>query len=135
MFQHLSSRVCRFLFAASIYAIVCLDAAWAQPSLEGEPINYYTAATGPRDGRGRSLRDLDLKRRLFQYPCSYLIDSEAFDALPDPLRQYVYRQLWEIFTGRNTSETYSHLSPADRQAILEILRDTRPGLPDYWKTP
>jgi len=24
---------------------------------------------GPRDGKGRSLRDLDLERRLFRYPC------------------------------------------------------------------
>jgi hypothetical protein len=28
---------------------------------------------GPIDSRGRSLRDFDLKKRLFQYPCSYLI--------------------------------------------------------------
>jgi hypothetical protein len=88
---------------------------------------------GPRDKQGRSLRDFDLQRRLFRYPCSYLIYSEAFDALPDLLREHVVRQLWEILTQRNTSETYQHLSPADRQAILEILRETKPDLPDYWK--
>jgi hypothetical protein len=38
------------------------------------------AARGPRDSRGRSLRDFDLQRRMFQYPCSYLIYSEAFVA-------------------------------------------------------
>ncbi|MEZ6092603.1 MAG: hypothetical protein R3C05_32250, partial [Pirellulaceae bacterium] len=37
---------------------------------------------GIRDQQGRSLRDLDLKHRLFRYPCSYLIYSEAFDGLP-----------------------------------------------------
>ncbi|TVS18965.1 MAG: hypothetical protein EA424_09780 [Planctomycetaceae bacterium] len=42
------------------------------------------------------------------------------------------REAGANITGRNTSETYSHLSPAYRQAILEILRDTKPGLPDYW---
>ena len=40
------------------------------------------AAAGPRDAQGRSLRDFDLQRRLFKYPCSYMIYSEAFDALP-----------------------------------------------------
>ncbi len=35
------------------------------------------AAHGHRDAKGRSLRDLDLKTRLFRYPCSYLIHSRA----------------------------------------------------------
>ena len=42
------------------------------------------AAKGPRDARGRSLRDFDLRTRIFKYPCSYLIYSEAFDAIPEP---------------------------------------------------
>ena len=37
---------------------------------------------GPLDRRGRSLRQFDLTRRMFRYPCSYLIYSEAFDAMP-----------------------------------------------------
>ena len=41
------------------------------------------AAKGPRDRAGRSLRDFDLRKRMFKYPCSYLIYSEAFDALPE----------------------------------------------------
>ena len=76
-----------------------------------------------RDSRGRSLRDCDLNRRLFRYPCSYLIYSEAFEALPDPVKNYAYRRLWEILTGKDQSPAYSRLSTDDRQAILEILRD------------
>ena len=49
---------------------------------------------GPRDHQGRSLRDLDLTRRLFRYPCSYLIDTAAFDGLPGPVKEYVLRRLW-----------------------------------------
>jgi hypothetical protein len=41
------------------------------------------AATGPRDSAGRSLKDLDLNHRLFRYPCSFLIYSDAFNALPN----------------------------------------------------
>lgn len=87
---------------------------------------------GPRDRRGRSLRDFDLERRLFKYPCSYLVYSAAFDALPAEVREHVWRRVWDVLTGRDASPDYAHLTTADRTAILEILRDTKPGLPDYW---
>jgi hypothetical protein len=88
--------------------------------------------TGPRDSRGRSLRDLDLHRRLLKYPCSYLIYSESFDAMPPAAKAAVYARLWEVLSGRETGDRYAVLTPADRQAILEILRETKPGLPDYF---
>jgi hypothetical protein len=40
------------------------------------------AGAGPRDNKGRSLRDLDLETRLLKHPCSYMIYSPAFDGLP-----------------------------------------------------
>jgi hypothetical protein len=88
---------------------------------------------GPRDSRGRSLRDFDLQRRLFRFPCSYLIYADAFEALPDQLKHYLYHRLGEILNGRDTSDTYAHLTAADRQAIREILRDTKAGLPHDWR--
>jgi hypothetical protein len=48
------------------------------------------AAEGPRDRKGRSLRDFDLKTRLFKYPCSYLIYSDAFEGLPGALKENIY---------------------------------------------
>jgi hypothetical protein len=89
---------------------------------------------GPRDRRGRSLRDLDLEHRLFVYPCSYLIYSQAFDALPALMKEYVYRRIWEVLSGKDTSQEFAHLTAGDRQAILEILRETKGNLPDYWRT-
>jgi len=87
---------------------------------------------GPWDNQWRSLREFDLQHRLFKYPCSYLIYSEAFDGLPRLLRERVYARLNEILTGRDASATYAHLSTADRTAIREILRDTKPELARYW---
>jgi hypothetical protein len=92
------------------------------------------AALGPRDKQGRSLRDFDLQTRLFKYPCSYLIYSAAFDQLPDQIKAHIYQRLWDILTGKDTKPEYERLTPETRQAILAILRDTKPGLPDYWKT-
>jgi hypothetical protein len=79
---------------------------------------------GPRDRRGRSLRDLDLRTRLFRYPLSYLIYSESFLQLPGPAKALVYRRLREVLNGTDQSEAFRHLSPADRAAISEILTAT-----------
>lgn len=93
------------------------------------------AARGPRDSRGRSLRELDLDRRLMRYPCSYMIYTRAFDALPAPAKAGIYRRLWDVLSGRVTDAVYERLSPADRAAIVEILIDTKPDLPDYFRAP
>jgi hypothetical protein len=90
-------------------------------------------SSGPRDKQGRSLRDLDMTTRMFRYPCSYLIYSKSFDELPAQSRDYVLQKLWDVLTGKDTSKEFSHLSPTDRQAILEILCETKPHLPSYWK--
>ncbi len=84
---------------------------------------------GPWDGQGRSLRQLDLTARLFRYPLSYLVYSEAFDALPDLAREYIYRRLSEVLGGQDESEAFAHLSVGDRLAIRKILEETRADFP------
>jgi hypothetical protein len=86
-------------------------------------------AAGPRDSRGRSLRELDLEHRLLRYSCSYMIYSAAFDHLPYQARVAVCRRLAAILTSRGKESKYSHLSAADRQAILEILKETKADWP------
>ena len=90
-------------------------------------------ARGVRDSKKRSLRDFDLHDRIFRYPCSYLIYSEAFDAIPEPAKGYIYHRLLEVLSGRDQSAEFASLSPQDRQAILSILAETKPGVPDEWK--
>jgi hypothetical protein len=91
------------------------------------------SARGPRDTRGRSLYQLDLATRLLRYRCSYMIYSEQFASLPEPARAAVYARLWAVLSGATTDARYRHLSAADRQAIVEILRDTKPDLPGYFR--
>jgi hypothetical protein len=88
---------------------------------------------GPSDATGRSLRQLDLIARLMRYPCSYLIYSEQFDRLPDDAKDAVYRRLWVVLSGTDRDARYRHLSAPDRRAIVEILRDTKPQLPAYFR--
>jgi hypothetical protein len=82
--------------------------------------------SGPFDSSHRSLRQLDLRTRLMRYPCSYLIYSPAFDSLPAELKTYLWRRLFEILSGQDKSQPYETMSAADRLAVLEILRDTKP---------
>jgi hypothetical protein len=88
---------------------------------------------GPFDNQRRSLRQLDLDRRLMRYPCSYLIYSRVFDALPAQPREAIYQRMWQILSGHERSERYARLSASDRVAIVQILRDTKKGLPDYFR--
>src|SRR5882762_801187 len=87
------------------------------------------SAQGPVDHRGRSLRHLDLERRLLRYPCSYMIYSATFRALPIEVRQAIYGRMWAILSGRDTNPKYARLAETDRRAVVEILRDTVPDLP------
>jgi len=92
------------------------------------------STSGPRDRRGRSLYELDLNRRLMKYPCSYLIYSPAFDALPPLAKSPIYKRMWEVLSGQEQAPQYrSALSLADRQSIVEILRDTKKDLPRYFQ--
>jgi hypothetical protein len=91
------------------------------------------AALGPFDSRGRSLRELDLTHRLLKYPCSYLIYSKPFANLPAPVKEHVHRRLFDVLVSGDEDARYAHLTDTDRRAILEILRDTKPNLPDYWR--
>jgi hypothetical protein len=113
-----------FLDEAPLAGAVKGDAAYAQ----------WFAAQGPRDGKGRSLRDFDLATRLFKYPCSYLIYSEAFDALPANAKSAVYARLWDLLSGKATPARGQRvLPPAERQAIVEILRATKSDLPESFR--
>lgn len=76
------------------------------------------SAQGPKDRKGRSLRELSLRGRLMKYPLSYMVYSPAFDALPADAKAFVYRIVAE---------------KAKDPAILEILADTRDtlGVPGF----
>lgn len=86
------------------------------------------AAKGPRDDKGRSLRDFDLQTRIFRYPCSYLIQTEAFRALPEPLKEAVGQHLKVVLSSEQPPKGLEHLTPDVRAAITEILNSTSPGL-------
>ncbi len=92
------------------------------------------SSTGMKDRQGRSLREFDLQKRIFKYPCSYLIYSESFDAIPEIAKAQIYKRLLEVLTNQDQSESYASLTKEDRKAILEILVDTKKNLPDSFRS-
>lgn len=83
-------------------------------------------ARGKLDIKGRSLRKLDLQNRVFKYPCSYLIDSPAFDSLPDHVRKRIYDRLVNVLVDGESSKDFDHLSSDDRQTVTDILKELKP---------
>jgi hypothetical protein len=79
-----------------------------------------------RDGQGRSLRDFDMKTRMFRYPVSYLVQSSAFDALPRAAREAVYARFAAVLRGQGAGEPFAAFGAAERAAALEILAATKP---------
>jgi hypothetical protein len=112
--------------------LVLFDAAGFASRISGSQafVEDFTAR-GPRDGAGRSLRDLDLTRRLFRYPLSYLIYTENFATLPAYAKDYVYRRLAAYLEGEEIFAGNSRYSLDDRRAALEILAATEPEFVPY----
>jgi len=115
------------------YMLFADEALLDEPVRGSDDFKADFEAAGPRDNKGRSLRTLDLDRRLLRYPCSYMVYSKAFNALPAPAKRLIYQRLWQVLTGRDESPEFSRLTTEDRQAILEILLATKSDLPAYWR--
>jgi hypothetical protein len=90
------------------------------------------AARGPTDGAGRSLRQLDLERRLFRHPCSFLVYSPSFDALPAELRARFWARIDAVLKASDPGPRFAHLSADDRRAIRAILVATKPDAVAHW---
>ncbi len=114
------------------YLLFVEEAKFAAPIVGTSKFTAEFSARGDKGKQGRSLRDFDLQTRLFRYPCSYLIYSEAFDALPKPALDLLYRKLWLVLTGQAKEKEFAGISLADRKAVLEILRSTKKNLPAYF---
>jgi hypothetical protein len=92
------------------------------------------SASGARDAEGRSLREFDLQTRVFRYPLSYMIYSQAFDQLDPRARDRVLRRLYAVLRGKDTDGPFASLAARGGAAAINILIATKPGLPDYWQS-
>jgi hypothetical protein len=123
-----AQQAMRPLWEGVVRALLFVHAARIEAPIHASSgFEAWFEARGPRDGLGRSLRQLDLQTRLFRFPLSYVVYSEAFDALPRYARDYVYRRIADVLEGRDRSDEFAQLSAEDRKAILAILTATKPA--------
>src|SRR6185503_19267601 len=104
--------------AALRYLLFADEAKLRDPAHGTSSFRAEFEALGPRDSKGRSLRQFDLEHKMFRYPCSFLIYSESFDALPAAAKDPLYRRLWEVLSGQDQSPAFAGLSAEDRRAVL-----------------
>jgi hypothetical protein len=128
-----SDRVAEAVQELVDYMLFVDEAPLAGPVKGSSGFTEQFAARGPHDRQKRSLREFDLRTRLFRYPVSYMIYSEAFDALPALVKDAVYARIWEILSGQDKQPRYQLLTPSEREAILQILRDTKRDLPPFFR--
>jgi hypothetical protein len=115
-----------------VNGMLFVDAAGFTSRINGNTgFDAWFQAQGPRDRKGRTLRQLDLNTRLFAYPLSYLVYSQAFESLPAYARNYVYERFADALTGADSTPGFAQLSAADRKAVLEILNTTKPDFAKF----
>ena len=109
---------------ALLQSLLMVHEAPLQDSVTGTSgFQEYFEAQGPFDSEGRSLRELDLETRAFRFPLSYQIYSEAFVALPDPVREHVYGRLYRVLSGTDQLEGFA-AGLRESAAALSILQAT-----------
>jgi hypothetical protein len=115
------------------YLLFCDEIRLPESGVQGDP-RFPAAFTRNRraDPQGRSLKDLDLRTRLFAVRCSYMIYSQAFDNLPLELKRAIFSKLRVILDAEIVPPRFAHLGDAERTAIREILLATKPDLRAAW---
>ncbi len=95
---------------------------------------------GKRDSKGRSLKDFDLETRLFRHRLSYLIYTDSFNKMPQTARLRVLREIYAFMNATDGElEQVWDVSPEEfpwqeRQSIVQIVAETLPDCPKFWKT-
>jgi hypothetical protein len=114
-------------------ALLCKDEA-ALPPGGVQGVGAFAKTFTQQPGQAlASLKELDLKKRLFKYRCSYLIQSASFDRLQPTLRRRVLQRLWRVLTDPAAETRYDYLESAERDSIRQIVASTVHNLPVTWR--
>lgn len=115
--KSVADKLLKYMFFSEEAAVPTVD-------LANSPYAKYFNGNGPKDTEGRSLYDLRMDGRMFKYPFSYMVYSDAFQNLPTEAMDYIRRELRLILALGNDYEGFEHLSSTDKMAIQQLLRDT-----------
>ena len=93
--------------------------------IEGDQsLKEYFLKNARKSAQGNSLREFDLRTRLFKYRCSYMVHSAAFEGLPPPLKERIILRLKIALDVSRKSPVSLHLPDSEKQSIHRILNST-----------
>lgn len=106
------------------YMLFAEETSFPEGGVEGDPdfIKEFRAQ-GEISARGLSLRDFDLKTRLFAHRCSYMVHSLAFTGLHPHIKKLVMERLKEAL-GPASPREFDYLPRAEKVAIGEMLGES-----------
>lgn len=90
-------------------------------------------ATRRATAAGVSLKDFDLRSRLFKHRCSYMIYNPVFTGLPGELKTRIYRRMAEALDPTSAArKEFDYLPAEEKKSIRGILKATLTDLPAGW---
>ncbi|MEZ5387660.1 MAG: hypothetical protein R3F13_19300 [Prosthecobacter sp.] len=81
---------------------------------------------------GLSLKDLDMKTRIFKHRCSYMLYTDTWKEAPKELKERVYYHM-ALYLRDQPDAQHAHIPQAERLAIRSILKETMSDLPIWWR--
>ena len=81
---------------------------------------------------GISLKDLDMKTRMFKHRCSYMLYTDTWKEAPKELKDRVYYHM-ALYLRDQPDAQHAHIPAAERMAIRTILKETINDLPSWWR--
>jgi hypothetical protein len=78
------------------------------------------------------LKDFQLRDRIFEHRCSFMIYTESFRALPDMLKVRVLDRLQAALRSRDPNDRYAYIPADEKQRIHDILLATLPEAKAQW---
>jgi hypothetical protein len=94
-----------------------------------KPISFENSAFAKEfQGKGGLLRQFNLKDRLMERRCSYMMGSLSFEGLPNELKDVVFSQIKAAMTMPRSKLTakFSYFGETERKEINEALNTVFP---------
>ena len=117
--------------ALTRYILFADEAPLPNTGIKGDPAYIQDFLRKRRStNAGISLRDLNLKTRLFEHRCSYMVYNLAFTGLPRELKTRVLKRIGLALDTTTPDPDFAYLPPSEKQAIKKILWETLPEVRD-----
>jgi hypothetical protein len=114
------------------YVLFADEAKFPREGIEGDPAYVRDFLEGRiTSKRGLSLKDFDLKTRLFKHRCSFMLYTDTWEHAPKEIKDRVYYRMAEAL--RDAQPSMPHLATEERRVIREILKETLRDLPAWWR--